>query len=72
MTCEKCIHWHLNKVISAAGDKGLCRKNPPTIHVMPVGNSIRGQGIAPIAMWPVTDINDWCGDGVPQLAMSAP
>ena len=51
--CESCAYFEqtdaIEKVVSKSA--GLCRYNPPLIM----------ETMAPVAQWPVVQVNDWCG-----------
>lgn len=54
--CEDCYFWFCKNVDEFAY-WGQCRRNPPTSGVSSVGHP---------PTWPVTHLEDWCGEFNPK------
>lgn len=68
-SCKNCA---LSRRASQMGGVALyCRANPPTLHMLPQGNSLRGPtGYAMHGLWPPVDEGDWCRSYTPAVLQS--
>lgn len=58
-TCWTCRYWTRNNGRITTGDDAECRRRSPA----PITyRDSAGESPALNAAWPVTDMNDWCGD----------
>jgi hypothetical protein len=58
MKCETCRFFA--PVAGGLAARGQCRALPPTVLLAPV-NTLAGNQLAPIAVWPGVEGNAWCG-----------
>lgn len=57
-SCGQCRHY----VPDDKGQQGVCRRNPPTVVVLPQRGPGGAVGVAPVGMWPPVMPNQWCGE----------
>lgn len=56
MTCEECFYWDSSTQLRDADPDttGQCRKRAPSMDTT--------YGSPQVAMWPITEDADWCGE----------
>lgn len=47
-----------------------CRRQPPTVVLMPVQGMGGNVGLQPMTIWPGMGKNDSCGEGLPRMTIS--
>lgn len=57
MMCRDCRYWSVHPTDAEVGD---CRHAPPVLLVLPV-QTMTGQGVSPVPMFPQTRAGIWCG-----------
>lgn len=55
-SCGQCRHF------LPEGQQGFCRRNPPTVVLLPQRGPGGAVGVAPASTWPPVTPNQWCGE----------